>query len=265
MTLVHKQNKDFIRMASWNVNGIRSVYQKGFSRWLDDTNADIICLQETKAHEGQLPPELNTPTGYRSFWHSALKKGYSGVVTFCKHPPLQVLKGIDDPQIDAEGRVLTLEFDSFYLINAYFPNSQREHGRLKFKCDFCDKILAFAEKLRDSGKEIILCGDFNIAHQPIDLKNPKSNANNAGFLPEERACFDALLKKNYIDCFRLFNQNPEHYTWWSYRPGVREKNIGWRLDYFCASNTLRDRIIGTYHQPQVMGSDHCPVILELRT
>ncbi len=253
-----------MKLSTWNVNGIRAASRTNLLPWLENENADIVCLQETKASPTQLDGALLHPHSYHSYWHSAQKAGYSGVAVYSKKEPLHVEYGIGVPEIDAEGRVLLLEYPDFTLINAYFPNSQRDHARLGYKISFCEKMLAKCQELRAAGKNLVLCGDFNIAHRAIDLKNPKSNENNAGFLPEERSWMDQFLKTGYVDTFRHFNSDPDHYTWWSYRPGVREKNIGWRLDYFVVNEEFQDRLKSAVHQPQTRGSDHCPVVLQLR-
>jgi exodeoxyribonuclease-3 len=253
-----------MKFMSWNVNGIRACVKKGFLTWLAQEQADFVCIQETKAQLDQLDLELVSPQGYQSYWHSAEKKGYSGVATYTKHKPIKVHQGLGDGWLDDQGRVLTLEMDDFVLVNAYFPNSQRDHARLGFKLEFCQAMLAYLQQWRDQGKHVILCGDYNIAHKEIDLKNPKTNQNNAGFLPEERAWMDTYLDHGYIDAFREFETGPDHYTWWSYRPGVRARNIGWRLDYFTVNPEMQDQLQDCYHQPDVMGSDHCPVGLILK-
>lgn len=254
-----------IRLASWNVNGIRAAAKNGFLKWLDREELDVVCVQETKAQSEQLDLFLANPKGYRSFWHSAKKPGYSGVAIYSKQEPLEVTHGLGVPAIDDEGRVLVAEYKGFTLINAYFPNSQREHARLGYKLEFCGEMLKYCEKLSKKGKNVVLCGDFNIAHREIDLKNPKSNQDNAGFLPEEREWMEKFLNKGYVDTFRHFNPGPDHYTWWSYRPGVRERNIGWRIDYFATNEEFKDRLKSAVHQPHVKGSDHCPVVLEVKS
>jgi exodeoxyribonuclease III len=253
-----------MKLISWNVNGIRACSRTHFPKWFEKEAADVVCLQEIKAHPEQVAEELRHPAGYHSFWHPAEKPGYSGTAIFTRKEPLSVQLGIGVPEIDREGRILQAEFKDFTLLNCYFPNSQREHTRLPFKLDFCARLLKHTQKLRSKGKNVVICGDFNIAHKEIDLKNPKSNAKNAGFLPEERAWMDRFIEAKYVDVFREFEKGPGHYTWWSYRPGVREKNVGWRLDYFCANSEFRDRLKGMKHQCDVMGSDHCPVVLELK-
>ncbi len=252
------------RIFSWNVNGIRSVHNKGFLDWFETANADLVCLQEIKAKPEQLPEELLHPQGYHSFWMPADKPGYSGVAIYCKQEPKDVIYGLGDEGIDQEGRVLAVEYPEFVLLSSYFPNSQRGHARLAYKLEFCEKILQHCDALRGKGKSLILCGDFNIAHKEIDLKNPKTNQKNAGFLPEERAWMSRFLEAGYLDTFRMFNESPGHYTWWSYRPGVREKNIGWRLDYHCVNKEFKDRVVSSEIHPKVMGSDHCPVSIEIR-
>lgn len=252
-----------MKLISWNVNGIRAAEKKGFLNWFKDQRADVVCVQETKAQPEQVDLFLRNPHGFHGFWHSAEKPGYSGVAVFCKQEPMRVTEGLGVPEIDSEGRVLQLDFGGFTLINAYFPNSQREHTRLPYKLAFCRAMLAHTEKLRQAGKHVVLCGDLNIAHKEIDLRNPKENRDNAGFLPDERAWLDGFEAKGYVDTFRKFEKSGGHYTWWSNRPGVRERNIGWRLDYFWVNLEFSDRIEAARHQPEVMGSDHCPVVLEV--
>ena len=253
-----------MKLISWNVNGIRAVGRSGFLDWLGQEAPDVVALQEIKAFPEQLEEGLRNPPGYHSIWHPAKKPGYSGVSVYSRHEPIEVIQGIGDPEFDSEGRVLEVEFKDFILLNAYFPNSQRDHARLDYKLRFCALMLKHCEKLRKKGKNLVLCGDFNIAHEEIDLKNPKSNHKNAGFLPEERAWMTQFLKAGYVDAFRKFTPGPGHYTWWSYRPGVREKNIGWRLDYHVVNQELQDRLRSAEIHPLVRGSDHCPVLLEFK-
>jgi exodeoxyribonuclease-3 len=254
-----------IKLLSWNVNGLRACGRTEFGKWFTKQKADVVCVQEIKATPEQLTPELLNPCGYHSFWHPAEKLGYSGVAVFSKREPLEVRVGMGRKDIDREGRVLALEFKNFTVISTYFPNSQRDHARLGYKLDFCSAFLEYCAKERRRGKTVIICGDLNIAHHEIDLKNPKSNMKNAGFLPEERAWMSRFLEHGYVDCFRRFTEGPGHYTWWSYRPGVRERNIGWRLDYFLADAESKGRLMSVKHQTSVMGSDHCPVSLELKS
>jgi exodeoxyribonuclease-3 len=254
-----------MKLISWNVNGIRAAERSGFCDWFEKEQSDMVCVQETKAQPEQLTEALLHPGKYYSYWHSAQKAGYSGVAIFSKKEALRVQAGMGIPEIDHEGRVLLAEFAKCIVINAYFPNSQRDHARLDYKLRFCSEFLKFCELVRKQsqtlGKPLIICGDFNIAHQPIDLKNPISNANNAGFLPQERAWMDTFIEHGYIDAFRAFNQAPNQYTWWSYRPGVREKNIGWRLDYCTTPREFKDRLKNMIHHTHVRGSDHCPIEL----
>lgn len=253
-----------MKLMSWNVNGVRAAQKSGFLDWFRKADADVIALQEVKALPDQLDPELISPRGYRSIWHPAEKLGYSGVAVYTRVDPTQVTEGLGIPEFDREGRVLQLEFPAFVLINTYFPNSQRDHARLPFKLAFCDAMLKHCMKLGKKGKNVVVCGDFNIAHEEIDLKNPKSNKDNAGFLPEERAWMTKFLAAGHSDVFREKNPGPGHYTWWSYRPGVREKNVGWRLDYHIVNRDLADRVKRSWHEPSVRGSDHCPVGLEIK-
>lgn len=253
-----------IKMASWNVNGLRACSRGGFLDWFADHSADIVCLQEIKVRSEQLEPELQNPHRYHALWHSAEKPGYSGVAIFSKKEPLAVRYGMGKPEFDREGRVLLAEFKNYSIVSAYFPNSQRDHARLDYKLAFCDSFFKFCEKERRNGKTLIICGDLNIAHTEIDLKNAKSNMKNAGFLPEERAWMTKFLSKGYVDCFRHFTPDPGHYTWWSYRPGVRERNIGWRLDYFLTDADSRSRLKASSHLTSVRGSDHCPVSLTIK-
>lgn len=252
-----------MKLASWNVNGVRASWNKGLSQLLARSEFDIVCLQETKVTQGQLSEEQLLPGDYRSLWYSAQRPGYSGLGLYYKRAPLSVELGIGDPEVDAEARVMLAEFPEFILINSYFPNSQRDHARLPFKLKFCDAILALMNRHVHSGKRLILCGDLNIAHREIDLKNPKANKDNAGFLPEERACMDRILASGFVDIFRHRNPEPDQYTWWSYRPGVREKNIGWRLDYFLVNQGMESDVTRAWIEPSILGSDHCPIGLEL--
>ena len=251
------------RLVTWNVNGLRSVATKGFLKYLYEEDPDVLCLQEIKAEAGDLDESLRVPHGYHSFFFSAQKKGYSGVAVYSKSEPRDVLMGLGDAAFDSEGRVISVDLGHFILINAYFPNSQRDHSRLGYKLDFCKAMREFCDGFRRQRKEVILCGDFNIAHQEIDLKNPQSNRQNAGFLPEERQWMSEFLGAGYVDIFRRRCPDPGYYSWWSYRPGVREKDIGWRLDYHVITPGLESRVIDSSIQKNVMGSDHCPVSLTL--
>jgi exodeoxyribonuclease-3 len=251
-------------VVTWNVNGLRACAKNGFLRWFESEAADVVCLQEIKASPEQLDPSLRNPLGYHAFWHPAQKPGYSGVAVLTRREPDRVGVGLGIEAFDREGRVLEVEFGGRVVVCAYFPNSQRDHARLPFKLEFCEAISRRLAQLRSQGKHVVLCGDFNIAHRPIDLRNPKANENNAGFLPQERAWMESLLGAGYVDAFRRFEEGPGHYTWWSYRPGVREKNIGWRLDTHLVNAEAVDQLVGSRIQAEVLGSDHCPVRLEMR-
>ncbi len=246
---------------SWNVNGIRAIEKKGFIDIVQELAPDVIGIQETKAQPDQLSDKLKNIPGYQSYFHSAEKKGYSGVAFYSKIKPQQVIYGIGIEEFDSEGRVITLEFKDHYLINIYFPNSGDKLKRIDYKLRFNNALLNFAKEL-EKNKSVILCGDFNVAHKEIDLKNPKNNVKNAGFTPEERAWMDTFLKAGFIDTFRKFNKEPENYTWWSYRFSARAKNIGWRIDYFCVSKKAEKRIKNAAILKDVLGSDHCPVSLD---
>lgn len=250
------------KLISWNVNGIRAAETKGLYKWMNSANPDILCLQETKAYPDVLTKKFIDRVGYYSYFASAQKKGYSGVVTYTKEKPIEVkFMGIEE--FDNEGRYIELEFSNFIIINTYFPNSQSEGKRLDYKLRFNNAIMAKMNQLKDAGKKVILCGDFNVAHKEIDLTNPKTNKKNPGFLPEERAWMDDFIAEGYIDVFRFFDPNPGNYTWWSYRTNARERNIGWRIDYFAITENLLDEIKNCEILSEIMGSDHCPVMLEL--
>lgn len=253
-----------MKLLSWNVNGLRAAHKSGFLDWFEAQAADVVCVQESRATPEQLGKELLRPLGYHSYWAPAQKKGYSGVTTYCRRKPLDVRVGLGNVAIDREGRALLTEFPQFLLVNSYFPNSQRGGGRLPYKLKFCAAMLRMLNRCRRAGKRIVLCGDTNIAHKPIDLTNPKQNEKNAGYLPEERAWMTRFSRQGYVDTFRYFCGEPGHYTFWSQRANVRERNIGWRLDYFWVSEELVPKLVSATIQPEVMGSDHCPVALELK-
>jgi len=254
-----------VLLFSWNVNGLRAAERAGFLDWFAGQRAFAICVQEIKVHPDQLSDGMRNPAGYHAYFHPAERPGYSGVATFTREEPLAVVRGLGSPEFDREGRVLRTEFRDFVLVNAYFPNSQRDHARLDYKLRFCAAMLRLVNGYRRAGKNVLLCGDHNISHRAIDLANPKQNERNAGFLPEERAWMERFTSRHgWVDTFRSLCPEPGHYTWWSYRPGVRERNIGWRLDYFIANPELMDRVKRVRHQTKVRGSDHCPVELELR-
>lgn len=249
-----------MKFVSWNVNGIRACVQKGFLDFFKEADADIFCIQETKMQEGQLTLELD---GYHQYWNSAVKKGYSGTAIFTKKEPVSVSYGIGIEEHDQEGRVITLEFEDFYFITVYTPNSQSELKRLDYRMKWESDFLSYLKKLEER-KPVVFCGDLNVAHTEIDLKNPKTNRKNAGFTDEERQKFTELLEAGFIDTFRYFYPDQEGvYSWWSYRFKAREKNAGWRIDYFCVSEGLKDRLKGAKILTDVYGSDHCPVILEM--
>ena len=248
-------------IVSWNVNGIRAIYKKNFLDWLEREKPDILCIQETKAQEDQLDTNIKNPLGYKSFFASALKKGYSGVAIYCKKKPLKIEK-LGVSEFDNEGRVQIAHFDSFILINCYFPNSQEKGKRLDYKLSFCEHLLKKVDEFKN--KKILICGDYNIAHKPIDLEHPDRNEENPGYLPEEREWMDTFIEKGFIDTFRLFDETPKNYTWWSYRTKARERNVGWRIDYHCCNELLKKDILSSEILNDVMGSDHCPVKIILK-
>jgi exodeoxyribonuclease-3 len=254
-----------VKLLSWNVNGMRAAGRAGFVDWLARERPFAVCVQEIKARPDDLDERLRNPRRYHAFWHPAERPGYSGVATFTRSEPLGVVNGLGVRAFDCEGRVQRVEFRDFVLINAYFPNSRHDHTRLDYKLAFCRAILRVANRYRAAGRHVLLCGDFNISHRPIDLANPKQNQKNAGFLPEERAWMDRFLGRHgWVDTFRRHNEQPGHYTFWSNMPGVRARNVGWRLDYFASNPELCERIARVRHQTDVFGSDHCPVELSLR-
>jgi len=248
-----------MKLISWNVNGLRALMGKGFMDIFAQLEADVFCLQETKLQQGQI--ELELP-GYHQYWNYAEKKGYSGTAIFTRKEPLSVCYGIGVEEHDHEGRVITLDMGDFYLITVYTPNAQRELTRLDYRMRWEDDFLAYLKSL---DKPIVFCGDLNVAHKEIDLKNPKSNVNNAGFTPQERGKMDALLESGFVDTFRHFHPDQaDAYTWWSYMFRAREKNVGWRIDYFIASQEMTPRLESACIHPEIFGSDHCPVELVLR-
>ena len=250
-----------MKLISWNVNGLRACVQKGFEDFFREADADIFCIQESKLQEGQID---FAPEGYHGYWNYAEKKGYSGTAVFTKKEPLSVNYGIGIEEHDREGRVITLEFEGFYMVTVYTPNSQNELARLPYRMKWEDDFLLYLKKLEEK-KPVIFCGDLNVAHREIDLKNPKTNRNNAGFTDEERAKFGRLLDEGFVDTFRYFYPDLEGiYSWWSYRFKAREKNAGWRIDYFLVSECLKERLLGAKIHTEVFGSDHCPVELEVR-
>lgn len=250
-----------MKLISWNVNGLRACMQKGFADFFNDIGADVVCLQETKLQEGQID---FAPEGYFGYWNYAEKKGYSGTALFTKEKPLAVTLGIGEEEHDHEGRVITAEYKDFYLICVYVPNSQRELTRLDYRMRWEDAFRAYVQSL-DAIKPVIWCGDLNVAHEEIDLKNPKSNHKNAGFTDEEREKMTVMLNAGFIDTYRYFYPDKKDaYTWWSYMGGARAKNVGWRIDYFCTSKSFADRLVSADIHPDVMGSDHCPIELVIK-
>lgn len=250
-----------MKLISWNVNGIRACVQKGFLEFFREADADIFCLQETKLQAGQIELDLE---GYEQYWNYAVKKGYSGTAVFTKKKPLNMTYGIGIEEHDQEGRVITLEFEEFYFVTVYTPNSQNELARLDYRMKWESDFLAYLKKLEEK-KPVIFCGDLNVAHKEIDLKNPKTNRKNAGFTDEERGKFTEMLDAGFIDTFRYFYPDQEGiYSWWSYRFSARAKNAGWRIDYFCVSECLKDRFADAKILTDVMGSDHCPIELDLK-
>lgn len=250
-----------MKLISWNVNGLRACVNKGFLDFFKEIDADIFCIQESKLQEGQITLDLD---GYHQYWNYAEKKGYSGTAVFTREEPISVAYGIGREEHDREGRVITLEYPEFYLVTVYTPNSQNELARLPYRMQWEEDFLAHLKRLEEK-KPVIFCGDLNVAHKEIDLKNPKTNRKNAGFTDEEREKFSQLLDAGFIDTFRYFYPEQEGiYSWWSYRFKAREKNAGWRIDYFCVSECLKEKLLDAKIHTEIMGSDHCPVELDIR-
>ena len=249
-----------MKLISWNVNGLRACVQKGFLDIFKELNADMFCIQESKLQEGQISLELE---GHHQYWNYAIKKGYSGTAIFTRREPMSVAYGIGIEEHDQEGRVITLEFAEFYLVTVYTPNSQSELARLDYRMRWEDAFLSYLKGLEEK-KPIVFCGDLNVAHKEIDLKNPKTNRKNAGFTDEERGKFSTLLGQGFIDTYRYFYPDQEGiYSWWSYRFQARKKNAGWRIDYFCVSESLKEKLVDAKIHTEIMGSDHCPVELDI--
>lgn len=258
--ILQANRRKYMKLISWNVNGLRACVQKGFMEFFNEADADIFCIQESKLQEGQITLEM---PGYYQYWNYAKKKGYSGTAVFTKQEPISVSYGIGIEEHDQEGRVITLEFESFYFVTVYTPNSQSELARLDYRMKWEDDFLAYLKKLEEK-KPVIFAGDLNVAHQEIDLKNPKTNRKNAGFTDEERAKFTQLTQRGFIDTFRYFYPEQEGiYSWWSYRFKAREKNAGWRIDYFCVSESLKNNLEDAKIHTEILGSDHCPVELTI--
>ena len=253
-----------IKLVSWNVNGIRAVSKKeDFWSWFEDDDSDIINFQEVRATQEQIPKKLAEMYGFHKFYNEAEKKGYSGVGTYSKIKPLSVTKGLGVEELDNEGRVLKIEYPDFILFNIYFPNSGKEGSRLDFKVQFCNELLSQLVELKNEGKNLVITGDYNIAHNPIDVYNPKNCEGKSGYLPEERAWLDELEEAGFVDTFRMFDEGEGNFTWWSYRFKARERNSGWRLDYFFVNEEIKDNVIAAKILADIYGSDHCPVTLEL--
>ncbi|MBI3252684.1 MAG: exodeoxyribonuclease III [Candidatus Omnitrophica bacterium] len=253
-----------ITILSWNVNGIRAVVKKNFLPWLKQASPDILCLQEIKATPSQLPPEMKFIDGYLPFWNPAKRLGYSGVATLSKVKPAAVKRGFGIPRFDEEGRVLETEFADFTLLNIYFPNGKMGPERLRYKMEFYDEALRYFLKLRRKGRRLVICGDVNTAHKPMDLAHPKENEKISGFLPQERAWMDKLVSHGFLDSFRVFNHEPNQYSWWDIRSGARARNVGWRIDYHFISEDLEAHLEEAFILPEVLGSDHCPVGVTLK-
>ena len=248
-----------IKILCWNVNGIRAIKKKGFLEWLQKESPDIICLQETKVQADQLDDDLTHPQGYQTYWNNSEKKGYGGVATFCKREPLSVRYGFEGAHLDLEGRVIITEYKDFTLMNIYFPNGKQSPDRLKYKMDFYDAFLEYSDSLKRNGIGLVVCGDYNTAHKEIDIARPKENEKVSGFLPMERAWMDKLVAHGYVDTFRHFNNEPNQYSWWDMKTRARERNVGWRIDYFFISENLLPSLSKAFIMTKVMGSDHCPV------
>jgi exodeoxyribonuclease-3 len=251
------------RLLCWNVNGIRAIKGKGFLEWLYRESPDILAVQETKAHLDQLDNDLKEPEGYHTYWNYPERKGYSGVAVFTREQPLSIKYDFGPSQIELEGRVIVAEYPTFVLMDIYFPNGKKDQERLDYKMTFYEVFLQYADTLKAAGKKLVICGDLNTAHNEIDLARPKENAKISGFLPEERAWMDKFVSHGYIDTFRHFNKEPNQYTWWDMKSGARERNVGWRLDYFFVSENILSSIKQAFIMPEVMGSDHCPVGITL--
>ena len=249
-----------MKLVSWNVNGIRACVRKGFLDYFEEIDADIFCIQESKVQAGQIDLDLK---GYHQFWNYAERKGYSGTAVFTKVKPINVRYGVGSEDSEIEGRILTLEYEDFYLVNVYTPNAKRDLTRLEERLEWEDKLFEYLREL-DASKPVIYCGDLNVAHEDIDIRNFKTNKGNSGFTVEERSKMTRILSNGFIDTLRYFHPDTEGiYTWWSYMRTVRERNIGWRIDYFIVSERLRDALVQSVAHPEVMGSDHCPIMLEL--
>ena len=252
-----------MRLISWNVNGIRAAHKKGFLEWFESEHPDVLCLQETKAHESQLPTALKDVEGYHVWFSQPERKGYSGVALYSRQEPRSVTFGLGVERFDSEGRTVVADYDDFVLLGIYFPNGKRSADRLRYKMEFYDSFLEYVDDLRRKGRNVVVCGDVNTAHKEIDLARPKENEKISGFLPQERAWMDTFLDHGYVDTFRQFNQEPGNYSWWDTMTRARERNVGWRIDYFFADADLAPNLTNAFILPDVMGSDHCPVGIEI--
>ncbi len=254
-----------IRLLSWNVNGLRAAANKGFLDWFRKDQPDVLCLQETKAHPDQLAAELKDPAGYHAYWNYPEKKGYAGVGLYTREPPQDVKYDLGGDKLDTEGRIILAEYPGFTLFNIYFPNGGAGNKRVPYKLDFYEAFLKYADVLVQAGRKLVIGGDVNTAHKEIDLARPKENAKNTGFLPEERAWIDKLLAHGYVDTFRHFHQETGQYSYWDMKTGARARNVGWRIDYFYVSQNLLPSLSDAFILAEVMGSDHCPIGITLKT
>lgn len=252
-----------MEIYSWNVNGLRAAVRKNFLEFIEDEDPDILAIQETKLQEEQIPEEVKNLSQYHQYWNFAEKRGYSGVAVFTKQKPEKVEYTIGDADYDAEGRLLILYFSDFVLLNCYFPNGKMSEERLQYKLNYYDKMFNLMQKLRKAGHNVVVCGDYNTAHKEIDLANPERNKDISGFLPIERKWLDKLVNNDWVDTFRQFNQQPGQYSWWTYRFGTRKRNAGWRIDYFFVNKDFMNRVKDAFIRQDIMGSDHCPIGVEL--
>jgi exodeoxyribonuclease III len=253
-----------LNIISWNVNGLRAVYKKGFLDWVSTAGPDILCLQETKAEKEQLPLPLREIEGYHAYFSSARRRGYSGVAVYSRRPPDEIGRGFGMDRFDGEGRILVARYPSFVLLNIYFPNGKASQERLDYKMAFYDACLDYLDRLVAGGLSPIVCGDVNTAHRTIDLARPRENETVSGFLPIERAWIDKLIDRGYLDTLRMFDPLPGRYTWWDYKSGARERNVGWRIDYFYVHQSIANRVESAFILSDVMGSDHCPIGITIR-